>query len=229
LNIIPIQTVMAERYLYLPSAGFCIIIAIAYTQVYRWVSRRESSAKAVLTVLLVLVAGGYLYGCLQRNRDWRTRYSLWTSTVESAPGSAIAHNSRGVAFIGRGDIDAAGKEFQTAVELNFQHYRAYNNLGSIYYSQNKTGAALNQFKKSIEYAPGYYQPYFNIGRVLSDTGRINESIKYYLKAIELNPGYTMGYQQLALAYNKMGEGERAREYRQKALKMGTVYRNKTLV
>jgi hypothetical protein len=81
-------TIMAERLVYLPSAGL-IVAAVAGAWVL--LSRRPASALAGVGVAAALVG---LFGVrtFARNADWRDDLSIWQATVRSAPGSFKAHS-----------------------------------------------------------------------------------------------------------------------------------------
>ena len=92
----PIGSIMAERFLYLPSIGFCLVAAPALL----WLGRKTAGlvgapaaregAWAAL-VLPVLVLGALGVRTYARNADWKDEFSLWTSAVQAAPDSFKVH------------------------------------------------------------------------------------------------------------------------------------------
>ena len=95
-NIVkPIGSIMAERFLYLPSIGFCLVAALALrplgeklvtvlTMPLTW----RPWAGLALPCALLLVLGVRTYA---RNVDWGTEFSLWHSAVAAAPNSFKVH------------------------------------------------------------------------------------------------------------------------------------------
>ena len=83
-------TIMAERFLYLPSIGVvaCVVLAL-YAAADRWSVRW--CAPVALGVLIVVLG----VRTWHRNADWQDDVSLWTSAVQAAPMSYETH--RGVA------------------------------------------------------------------------------------------------------------------------------------
>jgi tetratricopeptide (TPR) repeat protein len=84
-----IGSIMAERFLYMPSIGFagCLVLA-AYAVTNRVTPRKEA---AVFLVGLAMVAFGtrtYL-----RNFDWRSDVTLWTNAAQACPDSFKTHKS----------------------------------------------------------------------------------------------------------------------------------------
>lgn len=77
--------VIAERVLYLPSVGFCLLFGAGICKLYR-ITRRKSRAwgrvvLAVATVLLTLMAAK----TLRRNLDWYDEESLYKSALHVNP------------------------------------------------------------------------------------------------------------------------------------------------
>ena len=86
---VPIGTIMAERFLYLPAIGFagCLVVAV-YAAGSRF-RLRPWAAPAVLCVI------GAAFGIrtFLRNPDWKDSQTLWASAVEVCPASYKTHYS----------------------------------------------------------------------------------------------------------------------------------------
>jgi tetratricopeptide (TPR) repeat protein len=113
-----IGTIMAERFLYLPSIGFagCLVVAI-YAACRRlpagWPGSRI--AAAVLTLICMGLAGRTYI----RNFDWLDESSLWTAAVRACPASAKTHMNLASAW---GDprlhkLDGAVSEIDRALAI----------------------------------------------------------------------------------------------------------------
>ena len=84
--VILIGTIMAERFLYLPSIGFagCLVWAV-----YTVGKRFPSAAPAALALVCVAFAAR----TYTRNLDWFDDRSLWTSAAQACPASYKTHTS----------------------------------------------------------------------------------------------------------------------------------------
>jgi hypothetical protein len=91
--LFPIGTIMAERFLYLPAAGFAICLVLVIYGVGRRLGR---PAIAPFMLCLIIVALGIR--TWERNRDWRDDISLWTATVRTVPNSFKAHGALALAL-----------------------------------------------------------------------------------------------------------------------------------
>ena len=92
--VITIGSIMAERFLYLPSVGFCAVVALGLW----WVIARHRAAVAV-SVLVVLALGARTY---TRNIDWQNERSLWASTLAASPDSFKAYKGSATAIWANG-------------------------------------------------------------------------------------------------------------------------------
>jgi hypothetical protein len=73
-------TIMAERFLYLPAAGFSACLALV---IYSAAQRLGSRPVAPVVLCLIITALGIR--TWKRNLDWRDAITLWTSTVQTVP------------------------------------------------------------------------------------------------------------------------------------------------
>ena len=98
-NIIPIAIIKADRYLYLPSVGFCLVLAWLIVRGETLLARATKTRLirvgywGLISVILV----SYAFLTVQRNRDWKDSHTLWTATLETNPDSPIALNNLGTA------------------------------------------------------------------------------------------------------------------------------------
>jgi protein O-mannosyl-transferase len=75
----PIGSIMAERFLYLPSVGFCVVAALAFSAATtRW---RAAWALPILAVAALAVRTHV------RNADWQSNLTLWKSAMQACPDS----------------------------------------------------------------------------------------------------------------------------------------------
>ncbi|MDD5618101.1 MAG: tetratricopeptide repeat protein [Candidatus Omnitrophica bacterium] len=245
-NIIPLDNIMAWRYLYIPSAGFCLLAALL-------VFKLKKIRKDVIILLLAF----YLSFTVIGNMFWKNSLTLWLETQRHYPKNALVYNNIGFGYSDIGQADKAIEFFNKATAAKPDYALAYYNLGLSYASINnfkqaipsyeKAIAIYNDFaqayhdlafiyltrkdpgdikkaivlyKKAIETYPDFAEAYNNLGVAYKELGNIGEAIPFYKKAIEINPKYTGAYYNLALAYKQKGESESANKYYDKAKELG---------
>ena len=79
-NILPQSVIMSEKYLYIASFGFTLLFSfIVYTL---YTSFDAKYLKIGLILFLVFVLIFYSATTLERNKDWKDQFTLWTKTVQ---------------------------------------------------------------------------------------------------------------------------------------------------
>src|SRR6266436_2198820 len=126
------SNVLTERYLYLPSVGFCWIVG--WLAKAAWDSAtRATAAKSALRCALCLV-GVVVFALavtktLRRNRVWRDDLTLYTTTLVTDPDSYVMHLNLGSTYFERGDQKRAEAELNRALALRPNSVNVLNALG----------------------------------------------------------------------------------------------------
>jgi len=104
---------VAERYLYLPSAGFCLLVgyAVALATAVASAPRRAAAFGAMAVALL-----GFAVATAARNRVWSSDLALWTDTEQKNPDSGMPARSLGTALLNAGRSDDAKRAYEVALQ-----------------------------------------------------------------------------------------------------------------
>lgn len=102
-QIVPIINVAAERFLYLPSAGFCLFIAA----ITRW-------DKAYKQVILGILLAVFAWRIAARNLDWRDDITLNLAFARDFPQTPTPHINLTRYFAEQGDLQSALRHSETA-------------------------------------------------------------------------------------------------------------------
>ncbi|HCR15845.1 MAG TPA: hypothetical protein DIU35_00035, partial [Candidatus Latescibacteria bacterium] len=108
LNLNPLVssgTMLAERYLYLPSMGFCLLVGLAFHSVQS-MARSPGQRHILIGLAAVLVVAGTARTVL-RNKEWRTDETLFRSATVSTPRSVRAHLNLAFLLKNKGDVQGA--------------------------------------------------------------------------------------------------------------------------
>jgi len=139
-GLIPLYDRAAERFLYLPSVGFVILLARAISGL-----RRVSIVWA--TVCLALLP--YSWTTLRRNRIWKDQETLFRSTVRDAPNSARAHYNLGTYLLGKGNYDEAIKFLRKALVLRPGFKEAQYNIACAYALKGDREKAISALTRAV--------------------------------------------------------------------------------
>lgn len=209
----------AERYLYLSSFGFVVLLALIITQARVKFPRGNS----VIAFLLIALLGLYSVQTITRNRDWKDDFILFTDTVKKSPDGDVPHHQLGIAYAHMGRIDEAISEFKTVLRIDPERAESHNSLGIAYLGLGRTNEAVNEFKAALKLRPDYTEPHYTLGIIYMRLGRVDEAIAEYKAALQLNPRYTQVHNNLGVAYLGAGRMEEAINEYKEALKLNTEY------
>ena len=131
------NNVFAERYLYLPSVGFCWVAAWGAAQVWRARSPHAAGWRRGLALALAAIAALYAARTITRNRDWHDELTFCTRTLECSPDAYLIRVNLGKMYWDRGDARAAEREWREAYRLSPTTVITLNNLGVLYTRQKR--------------------------------------------------------------------------------------------
>ena len=206
-NLIPLTPhFVAERYLYVPSMGFCMVLGIVIDGIRRTRTRSLSPAfrEMVAVALLIAIVTSYCVLTVRRNYDWRSDYVLWLKTARQQPQSVPAHINLGAAYTKRSLFEDATREFEKAIQIAPGFASAHQNLGAVCWNLGLTERSMDESRKAIELEPGLADAHYNLGVVYWEKGLHDEAIGEYKKAIEISPGFASARHNLGNAYLEEG-------------------------
>jgi tetratricopeptide (TPR) repeat protein len=139
-----IGSIMAERFLYMPSLGYagCAVIfvyflcrkIVGHLDVSEWAQRVWLQALARGTLCIVALAFGVR--SFIRNYDWEDDIRLWTSAAQVCPDSFKSHKSLAYALYEKDpegkNIDRIIEEGEKAVEITDRTQIVFLHLGAYY-------------------------------------------------------------------------------------------------
>ncbi|KAF4087339.1 hypothetical protein AMELA_G00094670 [Ameiurus melas] len=188
--------VIAERVLYLSTAGYCLILAYAVAHCCcRWKRPKKLLRAAMLALLGVNVAR-----CALRSQQWRSEQSLFTSALSVCPLNAKVHYNVGKNLADRGNQSAAIKYYREAVRLHPKYVHAMNNLGNILKERNELQEAEDMLSTAVLIQPDFAAAWMNLGIVQNSLKKFGEAEKSYRNAIKFRKKYPDCYYNLGRLY-----------------------------
>lgn len=195
-NIIPIKIIIAERFLYLPLLGYCIVIASIVTMMPISNLTRKIFGLVFISVLMFVT--------LQRNFVWSDEYSLWSDTLKKAPSNARAHYGMGTAYAYQGRLGEAIREFKESIRLAPLYPDPFNALGLAYYKKKMVEDAALQYKKALEIDSSHRDARYNLALLYQEQGMMDEPITEYNEILQRHPDDFDSLNNLGLAYFRKG-------------------------
>ncbi len=209
---------MGERYLYLPSVGFCWLAAFGLARAAdRW---GWKPAAGVLAAILV----AYSARTVVRNLDWRYEIPFYEKSARMSPNFAEVYTNLGEAYLRRNLLPQALAATQRAVELRPRYPEANNNLGQIYSRVGQPEKAIEAYRRSAEYSLEAGRPaaaaraYTNTGYEYRRLGKYEEAIRAYHRALELDPEFAGARNNLGYVLALVGRPQEAEQQFLEALR-----------
>ncbi len=176
------EYLVQDRYMYLPSVGFCTLAAFVLLGMRRSRLPKSLQASVIGAVMVFLLACS-----IWQNTVWATSISLWTRAESYRPGSWSGHYNLGLALLNHHRYLEAEAELKTAAELNTQRAIVFNNLGLVQTELSKDGDARTNFEKAIHLDPRLVEAYVNLGALEYRMGQAVSARQNFQEALALNP------------------------------------------
>ena len=217
-HIFPHHELLAEHYLYLPSFGFVLLIAMVFEQLLTF-PRWKNYIQISFVLLIILFSIRTIY----RNYDWKDSFTIWKKTVKTVPNCVRALNNLGIEYYERKEGKKAKSLFQQAINIQPLYEKAYYNLGNFYRSQQQFQHALEMYKKAAQIRPKNFKAHNNLGNAYAMQKLYKQAIKSYRRAIKLKPRYAQAHNNLGNAYRSTGRVNLAVTHYQKAIRIKLRY------
>ncbi|XP_063357146.1 protein O-mannosyl-transferase TMTC1 isoform X2 [Pelmatolapia mariae] len=239
--------VVAERVLYMPSMGYCILVAHGLGRLCSSVGRWGTAVLSVSMLLLVLL---FSWKTVHQNNVWLSREALFLSGIQTLPHNAKVHYNyanflkdtsrhqeaihhyttalrlyprHASAMNNLGTLTRSPEEaemyYRKALETNPQHNRALFNLGNLFKSQGKEKEAEALLKDSIRFGPHFADAYSSLASLYAEQKRFSEANEVYLKGIENCPDSSDLHNNYGVFLVDTGEGQRAAAHYQQAVRL----------
>ncbi|XP_035733184.1 protein O-mannosyl-transferase TMTC4-like isoform X1 [Vespa mandarinia] len=187
--------VLAERTLYIPSAGYCLLVIIGLQKLLT-----GTSLKNLLILFYTFLCLIFLMRSWIRSDQWRSEESLFRSALDVCPLNAKVHYNIAKNAADAGNPNLAKLEYREALRLNPKYAQAMNNLANLLKDEGKYDAAENLFKQAVTLQKDFATAWMNYGIILSALKRYEESEKSYLTALSQKPKYPDCYYNLGVLY-----------------------------
>jgi len=172
--VVPLEVLMAERLMLLPSFGWALAVAaclwFAYERTVHPVRRR--AMLGALCVVLLLLAGR----SIGRGGIWRSNDRFFAALAEDAPNSFRSHWAAGHFAFERGDSALGERELLTAVQLNSEHPQLLEDFGRLYASTGRYEPAIPLLSHAVAVDSTRLSSALPLALALARLGRAQEAL-----------------------------------------------------
>ncbi|NXK23566.1 TMTC1 protein, partial [Arenaria interpres] len=193
--------VVAERVLYMPSMGYCILFVHGLKKLSTWLNKWRITVLTLFAFLLLL----FSWKTIKQNEIWLSRESLFSSGVKTLPHNAKVHYNYANFLKDQGRNVEAIYHYKTALRLYPRHASALNNLGTL---TKDVVEAKDYYRRALQLNPQHNRALFNLGNLLKSQGKKEEAVILLRDSIKYGPEFADAYSSLA---SLLAEQERLKE------------------
>lgn len=162
---------MNERFVFISSLAFAILIAVA---LFKFIDRFSSSSIWPVMAALTILLGLYSFKTITRNADWKDDYTLTMRDVQTSSNSAKSNASAGFLMM------TAAEETKDSVKK------------AAYFEK-----AIFYLERAIKIHPTFSNTMINLGSVhFKYKFDYRTTIEYYLRSLQINPNFLSVYQSI---------------------------------
>jgi tetratricopeptide (TPR) repeat protein len=212
-----IGTLLAERLMYLPSAGLCLLAAAGAAAL-----ERRGAGRLVLAAVAALGVAGAARTWI-RLPEWRDDLALYASAARVSPRSARIRYNLGNAYLRGGRHAEAESEYREALAIYPDFGDAMVNLGLALVQRGRPTEALSILERGAARHPANADIAVNLGTAWRAAGDPERAAAEFERALRLDPGSARAWNNLGSLALARGDLSRALECLGRAVELDPGY------
>lgn len=196
--IFPVGTFMNERFMYMPSVTFCILLPLLVKEgIHRYV---KTESNYIFICIFAVTAILFSIKTVTRNTVWETNFKLFSTDVHVSENSSKAQSNAGEFY-----MYEANKQTDTAIRNQYFRNSIYHltrsveiypknvvalfNLASAHFNYNRNyGEFFNVYKKLTDINPDGERIFTGVQQVIQSIPDSNEyKLQVYKRFYDINP------------------------------------------
>lgn len=229
-----VKATMAERFLFFPSVGFCLVVALLLVHFLAKGAEDWASALKRPALLATFSVIGLLYSVVvvARNMDWVDNYTIYKTDLKKMPDNAHLNYLLGYELFSMAKEETNGPAQQVmmheslatmrkSTELLPEYYYAKADLGAAYFWVGMMDSAAYFDKEALKLMPNATITRNNLAGVYMKTGKFRESIEVCKESIVLSPGNVYAYADMGFSFQNLNMFDSAIYYLQMGIRVDT--------
>jgi len=227
-----INCTMAERFLFMPSLGFCMIVSYFLLKFFKPSINKNTTItfpqlikmNSFLLIIVIIITALFSFRTIDRNPDWMDNVTLAAHDVKVVPNSSRAHLVYGTALLYElypkeknnekqiKLLNDAVTELERAIEIYPDLPKiAYSRLGAAYADLGDYKNAIINYETTIRLAtsslPAFV--YCDLGLCYSYLNQNDKAINILNTSSKLYPTYADAYSKKSFIYLRQGKNMEA--------------------
>lgn len=216
----PDESLLHDRYLYLPSVGFCLLIGLALAKLSARIPSHQPATFSTATIILGLIFFGLT---IHQNGFWKNDFIMANQALRWAPQRPFLLNYIGASYSQQNNLVEAERYYLEALKNAPNYYDAYSNIGDVYRRQGKVAEAEQAYLKAIELGSPYTDTYYNLGVTYTSQGKLAEAEIHLRRALEIHPSHLAARYNLGWVYDHQGKLALAEQAYRETLQLNPAY------
>ena len=216
-NIVPLNTFIAEHWVYIASIGPFLLVAMGIVWLYNKITTPKIAI--IFICAIGIIFGMYATITVTRNKEWADEIEFYKNTLKYHPNNTRVYLNLGNAYYERGDISGAIREYKKVLDIDENYAVAYGNIGTANLRLGNLDLSEKYLSKAIQLKPDYPVAYYNLGLVSFEQKRYRQASRALEKATEQMPQFYQAWEMLGRSYVELGEHIKAREAFDKSLEI----------
>jgi tetratricopeptide (TPR) repeat protein len=204
------EDLVHDRYLYLPSVGFAIVLAWAIRSIKSDGPELFGAPRAPMVITLVLGCA-LAVGTAMQNVYWMNDLILYAHAVNTAPKNVLALNHLANEFYKRHRPEEALALYRESLQIKPDLWMTHFVVGITMYGLERYPEAQKELETAVRLMPNNADEYYYLGLAHMQQANYAQAEPYFRKAIETfgaKPGF---HYALATSLEKQGNLAAARE------------------
>lgn len=220
-QIVPLVTLMNDRYLYIPMLGVAVLLADGGFRAYAHLAGRTPRWGGILVmgllslplIILPLLA-------IHRSGDWKDGITLWSRDLRKYPQNHIIMTSLADSYRESGRQATALQLYQQALAINPRYFIALNNYTNLLMETGNPDKARGFAANLVRHYPLYAKGFEMLGLSHEMTGEMEKAERAFQEALRLDPALPESLISMGIIQLRKGDIAGAGKLLDKAEKLG---------
>ncbi len=231
--VFPIGTNMSERFMFMPSVGFSLLLSILLV---KYVFKKYGMVP--FATLCIVILSLYSVKTVTRNTVWKNDFTLFQTDVETSINSAKIQNAAGGSLITKSEsvpnqqvkiqmVDKAITHLNKAIAIHPNYRNAYLLLGNAYFYKGNYQRAVESYNEVLRLNPGNRDGTNNLAVALREQGKyygekendLNKALLYLKQSYDVNPNDNETIRLLGVTYGMGRQHAKALPYFKKLVEV----------
>ncbi len=206
--------VVADRFMYLPSLGWCLFIGVFWDNILKFCNQKIWKKISVYTLSFICIFL-LLVSTRKQIKVWKNSLTLWQHQLKINPhtGTALIYLKLAEGYMQQAEKNNFTKKeithvlnlYQQAINIKPDFANAYWARGRLYLKLKEYERAEQSFHKAISFDPKHFEAYFDLGKLYYETGEKQKSVKTFQKALSILPDNVRMYDKIMRFYADKGK------------------------